>query len=211
MLEYLLQKGRDRALKFIVGLVLGLVLVPAVAYLYFTGGSAPVATTDGDMPFERGLAKRALHARIAKEMPTNVPIQLNEANYLAGADLYKQHCAVCHGVPLAPKTSIADGMYPKPPQLLVGKGVTDDEPGESYWKIANGIRLSGMPGFSKSLSETQMWQLATLMANADKLPPSVKTALVTGSAGGTPPASTPPTLPAATSPAPETPAPPAKK
>jgi mono/diheme cytochrome c family protein len=211
MLEYLLQKGRDTALKFIAGLVLGLVLVAAAAYLYFTGGSAPVATTDGDMPFERFLAKRALNARVAKEMPKNVPIQLNEANYLAGADLYKQHCAVCHGVPLSPKTAIADGMYPKPPQLLVGKGVTDDEPGESYWKIANGIRLSGMPGFSKSLTETQIWQLATLMANADKLPPSVKTALVTGSTGGTVPATTPAASPAATSPAPETPTPPAKK
>ena len=97
-------------------------------------------------------------------------IQTKEANYLAGAELYKQHCAVCHGLPLAPKTAIATGMYPQPPQLFEGKGVTDDEPGETYWKIANGIRLSGMPGFSKSLSETQMWQIALLMANADKLP-----------------------------------------
>jgi len=69
-------------------------------------------------------------------------------------------------------------MYPPPPRLLEGKGVTDDEPGESYWKIANGIRLTGMPGFSKSLSETQMWQIALLVANADKLPPSAKAALV---------------------------------
>ena len=184
-------------MKFIFGLLLGLVMIPAVAYVYFTGGSAPVATSDSDMPFERYLAKKALHARIEKEMPKNVPVELNEANYLAGADLYKQHCAVCHGVPLAPKTAIADGMYPKPPQLLVGKGVTDDPAGESYWKIANGLRLTGMPGFSKSLSQTQMWQLAVLLANADKLPASVKTALVSG------PGASAPTPPAATPPAPE--------
>ena len=54
-----------------------------------------------------------------------------------------------------------------------------DEPGESYWRIANGIRLTGMPGFGKSLSETQMWQIALLLKNAEKLPASVKTALVT--------------------------------
>jgi thiosulfate dehydrogenase len=192
-------------LKFIVGLVLGLLLVPAGAYLYFTGGSAPVATSDGDMPFERYLAKRALHARIAKEMPKNVPIELNETNYLAGAELYKQNCAVCHGVPLAPQTAIASGMYPKPPQLLVGKGVTDDDPGESYWKIKNGLRLTGMSGFSKSLSEMQMWQLAVLLANADKLPASVKTALVSGS-GGSAPAPAPPMGSAA----PPSSAPPAK-
>lgn len=183
-------------MKFIVGLLLGLALVPVGAYVYFTGGSAPVATSDGDMPFEKFLARKALHARIAKEMPKNVPIETSEANYLAGAQLYKEHCAVCHGVPLAPKTAIASGMYPKPPQLLVGKGVTDDEPGESYWKIANGIRLSGMPGFSKSLSETQMWQVAILLANADKLPASAKTALVTASASSAPPANSAPATPA---------------
>jgi mono/diheme cytochrome c family protein len=69
-------------------------------------------------------------------------------------------------------------MYPRPPQLFQGKGVTDDEPGETYWKIFNGIRLTGMPGFSKTLSETQMWQMALLLANADKLPPAAKAALV---------------------------------
>jgi len=61
-------------------------------------------------------------------------------------------------------------MYPHPPKLLEGKGVTDDEPGESYLKVANGIRLTGMPGFRPALSETQMWQVSLLVANADKLP-----------------------------------------
>jgi mono/diheme cytochrome c family protein len=184
--------------KFIVGLLLGLALMPLGAYLYFTGGIAPVATTDSDMPFEKFFAKKALHARIAKDMPKSVPIQANEANYLAGAELYKQHCAVCHGLPLTPKTAIATGMYPAPPLLLEGKGVTDDPPGESYWKIFNGLRLTGMAGFSKSLSETQMWQLALLLANADKLPASAKTALVAPIAS---PATTAPatSLPPATS------------
>jgi thiosulfate dehydrogenase len=165
-------------MKFIAGLILGVLVVPLGLYLYLAGGGMPVATTDSDMPFERFFTKKALNARIAKDMPKSVPIQPNEANYLAGAELYKQHCGVCHGVPLTPKTAMAAGMYPQPPRLLEGKGVTDDEPGESYWKIANGIRLTGMPGFSKSLSETQMWQIALLVAHADKLPAAAKTALV---------------------------------
>ena len=192
-------------MKFIAGLVLGIILVPVLVYFYFAGGSAPVATTDPDMPFENLLAHKARNARIAKDMPKNVPIPANEANYLAGAELYKQHCAVCHGLPLSPKTAIAAGMYPRPPLLFEGKGVTDDEPAESYWKIFNGLRLTGMPGFSKSLSETQMWQVALLLANADKLPPSVKAALVAPPAPSAPatsalpamnPVPPPPPLPA---------------
>lgn len=185
-------------MKFIAGLVLGIVLVPLGLYFYFASGSAPVATTDSDMPFEAVLARMARHARVDKEMPKNVPIQPTEANYLAGADLYKEHCAVCHGLPLAPKTAIAAGMYPRPPQLFQGKGVTDDEPGESYWKIFNGFRLTGMPGFSKSLNETQMWQMALLIANADKLPPSVKASLVASPANAPTPASATGALPAMT-------------
>ena len=175
-------------MKFVIGLVVGLLLLPIGAYLYFASGRAPVATTDSDMPFEAFLAHKALDARIAKDMPKNVPIQANEATYVAGAELYKQHCAVCHGLPLAPKTAIAGGMYPQPPRLLEGTGVTDDAPGKTYWKISNGLRLTGMPGFSKSLSETQMWQIALLAANADKLPTSAKEALVTpiGAGAATP-------------------------
>jgi len=178
--------------KFLVGLLLGLLIVPFGLYLYLTGGSAPVAASDSDMPFENYFAHKALDARIAKDMPKTVPVASTEANYLAGADLYKQHCAVCHGLPLSPKTAIATGMYPHPPVLLEGKGVTDDEPGESYWKIFNGIRLSGMPGFSKSLTETQMWQIALLIANADKLPASAKAALVAPPAPSLPAAPAPP-------------------
>lgn len=196
-------------MKFIAGFVLGLILFPLAGYLYFSSGSAPIATTDSDMPFEGFFAHKILDARIAKDMPKTVPIQPSEANYLAGADLYKQHCAVCHGVPLTPKTAIAAGMYPHPPLLFEGKGVTDDEPGESYWKIFNGIRLSGMPGFSKSLSETQMWQIALLVANADKLPPSAKALLVApvGSPATStiaPPSNVPTSAPA-TTPTPPTP------
>ncbi len=192
-------------MKFIIGLILGILVVPCGAYLYFTGGSAPVATTDSDVPFETFFAHKALNARIAKDMPKNVPLQPTEGGYLDGAELYKQHCAVCHGLPLAPKTAIATGMYPRPPQLFQGKGVTDDPPGESYWKIFNGIRLTGMPGFSKSLSETQMWQLALLLANADKLPASAKAALVaptaSAPAANVPSATTPPAAPSSALPA----------
>ena len=192
-------------MKFIAGMILGLLVVPFGAYLYFTGGAAPVATTDSDVPFENFFAHKALNARIAKDMPKNVPIQANEANYLAGAELYKQHCAVCHGLPLAPKTAIATGMYPRPPLLFEGKGVTDDEPGESYWKIFNGLRMTGMPGFSKSLTETQIWQLALLLANADKLPDSAKAALVAPIATSAPAASVPPATNAPVLPSPAPP------
>lgn len=166
-------------MKFLLGFIVGLILFPVGAYIYFATGQAPVATADPDMPFEKFIVRKALHARLEGAIPKDVPIQADEANFLAGANLYKQHCAVCHGLPESDKTAIATGMYPRPPQLFKGKGVTDDPAGESYWKISNGIRLTGMPAFNKSLSDTQMWQMAVLLANADKVPQSVRAALMT--------------------------------
>jgi thiosulfate dehydrogenase len=162
---------------FLVGLVLGLVAVPVAVYFYFASGNAPVATSAPPMPFEKQMAKKALHAVIEREMPKSVPIQGDETNFAAGAQVYRQNCAVCHGLPGQPQTAIAKGMFPVPPMLLEGKGVTDDPAGETYWKVANGIRLTGMPGFKPSLSETQMWQVSVMLAQADKLPAAVKQTL----------------------------------
>lgn len=160
--------------KFILGFILGVIVVFAVIYVYFSTGMAPVATAAQAMPFEKKFAHMALHARIDKEAPKTVPISADDASYAAGAQVYKDHCAVCHGLPGQPQTAIAKGMYPRPPKLMEGTGVTDDPAGETYWKVAGGIRMTGMPGFDKSLSTTQMWQVSVMLANADKVPQSIK-------------------------------------
>lgn len=162
---------------FIIGVIVTVVCIAAGTYVYFGFGFAPVATAAPPMPFEKRLAKMALNAHVKREMPKTVPIEANETNYLAGAHEYVEHCAICHGVPGQPEGPIAEGEFPHPPQLFKGKGVTDDPPGETYWKIQNGIRLTGMPAFGKHLTDAQMWQMALLLKNADKLPASVTTAL----------------------------------
>ena len=40
--------------------------------------------------------------------------------------------------------------------------------GVSYWKVNNGIRLTGMPSFKHILTEPEMWQVALLIVQADK-------------------------------------------
>ena len=166
----------------IIGIVLGLLLVTCGGYLYFSTGRAPAAVTDPPMPFEKKFAKMALHAHIAKEKIPESPVAADEKSYLSGAEVYKEHCAVCHGLPDQPKTIIAQGMYPPPPQLFHGTGVSDDPASESYWKAENGIRLTGMPGFKGRLTEAQIWEVSVLLANSDKIPASVKAALTAPSA-----------------------------
>jgi thiosulfate dehydrogenase len=159
------------------GIVLGFVLVFAGAYLYFSSGQAPVTTNSPEMPFEHKLARIALHAYLDKVPHANPPVPPDEVNFLAGAKIYKEDCAVCHGLPGEPHNAIGNGMFPKPPLLFRGVGVTDDETWETYTKVSGGIRMTGMPGFKDHLSDTQMWQVSVLLKNADKIPASVKAEL----------------------------------
>jgi thiosulfate dehydrogenase len=188
-------------MRFLLGIIVGVVLVAGGLFAYLRMGNVPVATSDSPFPMERQITHMALDARIDKEMIKNPPIAANDATFLAGATVYRQECASCHGMP-GKDSEFAKYMFPDAPQLFVKHrrgnvvGVSDDPPGETYWKVANGIRLTGMPSYKNILSETEMWQVAQLLANADKLPADVTAALQ--------PAPVPTTLP--TPPTPPTPA-----
>src|SRR5579863_3925553 len=136
----------------VVGFVLALAVMALAVWSYFTMGMAPAATSAPPMPFEKLLARKALRAAIGDAEKRPSPIDGSETNLLHGVAVYRANCAVCHGLPGQEMTSIAKGMYPKVPQLFAGHGVTDDPVGETFWKVQNGIRLTGMPAFKGSLS-----------------------------------------------------------
>jgi thiosulfate dehydrogenase len=170
-------RGSVEMIRFLFGLVLGVILLPACAWYWFTHGRPPVAVADAPLPFERQVTGVPLHARIEKEMPSAVPVTANEATFVAGAHIYREQCSFCHGV-YGSSSPVGGHMFPDAPPLWEKHsgdvvGVSDDPPGETYWKVANGIRLSGMPAYKSALSETQIWQVSLLLANANKpLPPA---------------------------------------
>lgn len=159
--------------QFVFGFVAAIVLIVGGAFSYLALGKAPVATASAPLPFEKLIAQMALNARVRKEAPASSPIPLSDEAFTAGARIYRVNCAVCHGLPGQETTTIARGEFPKPPDLFTGKGVSDDPAGETYWKVANGIRLTGMPAYKDLLTDTEIWQVSLLLANADKpLPPA---------------------------------------
>ncbi len=108
----------------VLGVLLGVLLITGSVYFYFSSGRAPVATSAPPMPMEKTLARIGLHAYLDK-LPHPAPqVPVDETNLVAGAKVYKEQCSVCHGLPAEPKGAIQQGMYPVPPQLFHGTGVT---------------------------------------------------------------------------------------
>jgi thiosulfate dehydrogenase len=166
--------------KFVVGLIVGLVIFPVLVLAYLLAGFAPAAATAPPMPFERFIAGTALQQRIRREAPKRDASSFTPADLVAGADVYKKNCAQCHGVYQQPAPAIAKGMFPGAPQLLTPEGmVTDDPVGVTYWKVENGIRLSGMPSFQAALKEQEAWDVSALLARANQLPAEAQEALKT--------------------------------
>ena len=160
-------------MRFLIGMLIGLVILPIGLLCYLRFGNPPVAVADPPFPFEKQIVHVPLDDRIRKDMPKTVPLQPTADHMVAGAQIYRQNCAFCHGLN-SQNSTVAQHMYPDAPQLWQAHGphsivgVSDDPPGETYWKVANGIRLTGMPSFNQILSSTQMWQVSLLLANAEK-------------------------------------------
>jgi mono/diheme cytochrome c family protein len=164
-------------MRFLAGLVAGIAIVLAAELLFLTQGGMPAAARNGKpLPLERFLASRALQVAVAKDADRPAPLEASEQNLLAGARVYRENCLVCHGAPgEARPSALAAGMFPRPPRLMPPhKGVTDDPVGETYWKVKNGIRLTGMPAFEGALSDTALWQVSLLLLEANHLPDAVR-------------------------------------
>ncbi len=163
---------------FLLGIVTAIVLAIGGVYLFVKSGGVSMETTAPLLPFEQTLAKMAIRASIGNAGAEKNPVPLNEANLLAGAQVFKENCAVCHSIPGGPRSNASKGMFPPPPQLFTtDEMVTDDPEGVTFWKVTHGIRLSGMPGFGATLSDIERWQVTMLVAHADKLSPAVQAAL----------------------------------
>jgi mono/diheme cytochrome c family protein len=142
------------------------------AYFFIILGGMPANADSPPPALEKWAAHKSLRATIAREAPKGpVPIELNEGNLLAGVKLYAANCAVCHGGADGRASNIAKGLYQHAPQLG-DDGVEDDPEGKIYWKVDHGIRMTGMPAFSPTLTQTQIWQLTLFLKHMDHLTPS---------------------------------------
>ena len=155
----------------VLSFLLGVIAVPLAIYVYFAVGRPPVAVADTPFPLEDRIVGVPLNARIHREMPQAAAIPASDENLNAGAGIYEDKCEMCHGVAGEP-SAMGGKMFPRAPQLFAkhggAVGVSDDPVGETYWKVKNGIRLTGMPAFNKALTETQIWQVSLLLSRADK-------------------------------------------
>jgi predicted CXXCH cytochrome family protein len=104
------------------------------------------------------------------------PLGTDAADVVAGRDLFREKCEICHGYDGSGRTQIGGGEYPRAPTLrTLIASMTD---GEIFYHIRNGIRNTGMPAWS--MPERQIWQLVLYMRNLPITVPMSRQSSVSG-------------------------------
>lgn len=150
-------------MKFLLGIVFGVVLVAVAAAAIVYTGSFDVAATVPPSRMERRLATLALDKSVARRAPDQKnPLAMSAETLRGGLAHYRENCVVCHGAPGVDPGEIGQGLNPGAPDLTLRR-VQERTDGELFWITSNGIRMTGMPAFSPTHGEDEIWQIVAFL------------------------------------------------
>jgi mono/diheme cytochrome c family protein len=174
---------------FLFGILFTLIVIFVGGYFLLHGGYVNFNADQPPSRVERHMAMAAVDAATERNAPDSKnPIPASEENLVAGAKLYVDHCAGCHGVPSNPDSQFGKSFHPPVPAFF--KEAPDMPENQNFYIIQHGIRWTGMPYWNKTLNETQIWQLVTFLRNIQKLPPAALKEFEPPASAAPPPAAT---------------------
>jgi len=158
-----------------------LLLVPVLAALSagILLGTGAVDFSASNLPgrLEERLATFALNRSIARHAPTSKsPLGNSSEAAASGLALFRTHCLGCHGAPGADPTDGGASLNPPAPGLTLPR-VQARPDGELFWITSRGIRMTGMPAFGPSRTETEIWQVVAALRRLPHLTEGERNAL----------------------------------
>jgi mono/diheme cytochrome c family protein len=122
---------------------------------------------------EKKLAGYATSNWIRRNADTQTnPLPQTPENLKAGQNDFEEHCAGCHGLEGDGENRFEADFYPPVPKLTGGTQKWSD--GEIYFVIANGISLTGMPGFGEKHAPKEIWGMVLWVRHLAQLSPTEK-------------------------------------
>lgn len=93
----------------------------------------------------------------------------DERRVRAGLAQFRRHCLQCHGAPGVSPQALAFGLTPAPANLLhAGRTWPANE---IHWVVANGVKMTGMPGWAYRLSDEEIWDVVAFLQAMPRLSP----------------------------------------
>lgn len=99
-----------------------------------------------------------------------------------GFGSFDRWCVGCHGAPGVENSPIGKGLNPAPPDLA--KVDPDFTPSAIWWIARNGIKMTGMPSFEGTLSDSELWSAAAFVRELRTISPERYRQLRLAQSGG---------------------------
>lgn len=164
-------------MKFLSGLLTGLVGLAVAGGLVIASGVVSVGATSPPADLERRLATFAVDRSVARRAPrTANPVAATPETRAAGLGHYRAMCVTCHGAPGVDASKIGEGLNPPAPDLTLPK-VQARTDGELFWLVQNGLRMTGMPAFGPTHPEEEIWKIVAFVRHLPELTPEEEQAL----------------------------------
>ena len=158
---------------FILGVIVTLVVLVLCSLGAALLGFMPTNADATPPRWETRLASGAMDASMERHAPKiNNPVPATDANLIEGMKIYTMNCALCHGGLDKKPSVLQNAQYPPPPQLILDP--MDDPEWHIFYAIRTGVRYTGMPAWTKALSEQDIWKVTGFLSRVDKLPAGAK-------------------------------------
>jgi mono/diheme cytochrome c family protein len=149
----------------LLALIGALAIIGAIAIGgYLFGGFYSVAATQPENELVASALEQIRMASIARHGEQRATVALEDpAVVQAGARAYAARgCVSCHGAPGITWAKFSEAMRPYPPDLK--DVVKAREPGELFFVIKNGIKMTGMPGFALiGADDREIWSIVAFI------------------------------------------------
>lgn len=168
-------------MRFIKGVLLVLVLLVIAGVLFVGSGVYGIGADEPhwsttqrviDLLRDRSIT---VHAKGIAVPDLNDPKRIAE-----GAEHYAAMCTGCHLAPGMADTELRQGLYPMPPDLAHADAL---DPGEAFWIIKHGVKLTAMPAWGKSHDDESIWGLVAFVRKLPQMTPE-QYQQAAGTAGG---------------------------
>jgi mono/diheme cytochrome c family protein len=154
---------------FILGAIAAYGFAAFVLLAAAKAGVLPVQADVAPSTLEASLLGAALHNAVARHAAgAPNPMPPSEESQIAGAKIYRELCARCHGGSRESDNTYGQSFYPPAPQLPLTRTTYTDS--ELFWIVKHGIRNTAMPAWGKLLSDEEIWQVVGLLRKFDSLP-----------------------------------------
>jgi mono/diheme cytochrome c family protein len=158
---------------FVLGMIVTLLVLGLGALAVATLGLMPTNADAIPPRLEHRIAMSALDASMERHAPrVSNPIPPTDENLIDGMKVYTMNCSTCHGTLDNKPSPLEKSFYPPVPQLILDP--LDDPEWHIYYAVRTGIRYTGMPAWSKALSDQDIWKVTAFLSRIQKLPPGVQ-------------------------------------